>query len=285
VSRLSRRRLRKLARHPIRTVRPLERGLAASAAFKRRFVRPSGPYVFVACMPRTGSTFLTEALCELTGFRRVELSDAYAENEQELDLPRLLDAYSYGSVTQQHVCANARTVGLMQEFGIRPVVLVRNVFDVVVSIRHFLLTEGCGKWPTFFTTDERFRRLDEAAQYEQIVELGLPWYFDFFVSWADASLETLRLTYEEAAADWPATLRGIARFYGVEASEPAIAAALERATARAPELRLNKGVPGRGATLLDPALRERIESYARFYPDVDFTPMGLSGGASAARPT
>ena len=25
-------------------------------------------------------------------------------------------------------------------------------YDVVVSIRHFLLTEGCGKWPTFFTS-------------------------------------------------------------------------------------------------------------------------------------
>ena len=284
MSRLSRRRLRKLARHPLRTVRPLETGLSVAGAFKRRFVRPSGPYVFVACMPRTGSTFLTDALCELTGFKRVELTDAYAENEQELDVPRLLDAYSYGSVTQQHVCANARTVGLMREFGIRPVVLVRNVYDVVVSIRHFLLTEGCGKWPTFFTTDDRFRALDEAAQYEQIVELGLPWYFDFFVSWTDAELETLWVTYEEAAADWAATLRRIAGFYGLETGDAAIAAALERSGARAPELRLNKGVPGRGTAVLDPALRERIERYVRFYPDVDFTRMGLPRGESAARP-
>ena len=50
----------------------------------------TGPYVFVACMPRTGSTFLTETLCELTGFKRVELTDAYAENEQELDVRREL---------------------------------------------------------------------------------------------------------------------------------------------------------------------------------------------------
>jgi Sulfotransferase domain len=279
VSRLSRRRLRKLARHPIRTVRPLQTGLGAAAAFKRRFVRPSGPYVFVACMPRTGSTFLTEALCELTGFRRVELTDAYAENEQELDVPRLLDAYSYGSVTQQHVCANARTVGLMREFGIRPVVLVRNVYDVVLSIRHFLLTEGCGKWPTFFTTDERFRQLDERTQYEQIVELGLPWYFDFFVSWAgvarDGALETLWLTYEDASADWAGALRRTAEFYGLDADRAAIASALEATASRAPALRLNKGVPGLGNASLEPALRERIARYTRFYRDVDFTPIGL----------
>jgi Sulfotransferase domain len=279
VTRLTRRRLRKLTRHPLRTIRPLQTGLELAADFKRRFVRPSGPYVFVACMPRTGSTFLTETLCELTGFKRIELTDAYAENEQELDVPRLLDAYSYGSVTQQHVVANARTVGLMRDFGIRPVVLVRDVFDAVVSIRHFLLTEGCGKWPTFFTTDERFRQLDEAAQYEQIVELGLPWYFDFFVSWAgvarQGTLETLWLRYEDAVADWPRAVGRVAEFYGLEASPSAIEAALARTSARASSLRLNKGVPGLGRTALPPGAVDRIRGYARFYPDVDFTPIGL----------
>ena len=279
MTRLTRRRLGKLARHPLRTVRPLENGLRVAAGFKRRFVRPSGPYVFVACMPRTGSTFLTETLCELTGFKRVELTDAYAENEQELDVPRLLDAWSYGSVTQQHVVANRRTVELMREFGLRPVVLTRDVFDVVVSIRHFLLTEGCGKWPTFFTTDERFRRLDEATQYEQIVELGLPWYFDFFVSWSEVArrgaLETLWIGYEAAVADWAATLRRIAAFYDLDVGEAAIDAALARTGSRAGALRLNKGVPGLGRETLDAATQERIRRYARFYPDVDFTPIGL----------
>jgi hypothetical protein len=280
VRKLTRRRLGKLVRHPLRSARPLQNGLAVAAGFKRRFVRQSGPYVFVACMPRTGSTFLTETLCELTGFKRVELTDAFVENEQELDVPRLLDAYSYGTVTQQHVCANARTVRLMRDFGIRPVVLVRNVFDAVASIRHFLLTEGCGKWPTFFTTDERFRGLDEATQYEQIVELGLPWYFDFFVSWAGVAergaLETLWLTYEDAVADWPGALRRVAEFYDLDADASAIDAALGRTTERASSLRLNQGVVGRGEAVLDPAVRERIRRYTRFYPDVDFTPIGLA---------
>jgi Sulfotransferase domain len=279
VTSLSRRRLQKLARHPLRTSRPLEHGLRAAAVFKRRFVKPAGPYVFVACMPRTGSTFLTETLCELTGFKRVELTDAFAENEQELDVPRLLDAYAYGSVTQQHVCGNSRTVELMREFSVRPVVLVRNLFDVVVSIRHFLLTEGCGKWPTFFTTDERFRALDERAQYDQIVELGLPWYFDFYVSWSDVArrgaLETMFLTYEAAAADWAATVSQIADFYGLDASPSAVESALARTRLRAESLRLNQGTPGRGPETLAEEARARIRSYARFYPDVDFTPLGL----------
>jgi hypothetical protein len=274
-------------RHPIRSARPLQHGLSIAAGFKRRFVRPSGPYVFVACMPRSGSTFLTAALCELTGFKRVELADAYAENEQELDVPRLLDAYSYGSVTQQHVLANSRTVDLMRAFGIRPVVLVRNLFDVVVSIRHFLLTEGCSKWPTFFTTDERFRALDETTQYEQIVELGLPWYFDFFVSWSGATregaLETLWLTYDDAVTDWAGALGRIARFYDLDADDAAIAAALDRTTARGPDVRINRGMPGLGETTLAPAVRAEIERLARFYPDVDFSPIGLPFDARAAR--
>jgi hypothetical protein len=279
VTRLSQQRLLKLARHPLHTIRPLQTSLALAAGFKLRFVRPAGPYVFVACMPRTGSTFLTETLCELTGFRRVELTDVYAENEQELDVPRLLDAYAYGSVTQQHVVANARTVKLLRDFGIRPVVLVRDIFDVVISVRHFLLTEGCGKWPTFFTTDERFRRLDEAAQYEQIVELGLPWYFDFFVSWADVAkrgtLETLLLTYDAVASDWADALGRVATFYDLDTSPPAIEAALARTTPRASSLRFNQGTPGRGRAALPRGTADRIRRYTRFYPDVDFTAIGL----------
>lgn len=273
------RRLGKLARHPLRTVRPVQTSVELAGEFKRRFVRPSGPYVFVACMPRTASTFLTEALCELTGFKRVELTDAYAENEQELDVPRLLDAYSYGSVTQQHVVANSRTVKLMSDFEIRPVVLVRDIFDVVVSIRDFLLTEGCGKWPTFFTTDERFRRLDDAGQYEQIVEVGLPWYFDFFVSWSDVAsrgaVETLQLTYETMVVDWPGALGRIAEFYGLVFTTSAIEAALARTRARADSLRFNQGKPGRGRTVLAAETIERIRSFTRFYPGVDFAPIGL----------
>jgi hypothetical protein len=194
-------------------------------------------------------------------------------------VPRLLDAYSYGTVTQQHVCANARTVQLMSEFGIRPVVLVRNIFDVVVSIRDFLLTEGCGKWPTFFTTDERFAALREQDQYGQIIELGLPWYFDFFVSWSDAArrntLEITWLTYEAARADWAAAVRLVADFYGMRADDAAVEAALERTTARSSALRLNRGVAGRGKATLRAEDYERIRSYTRFYPDVDFSPIGL----------
>jgi hypothetical protein len=279
---ISSRRLKKLVRHPLRSVKPVQNGLALASSLKLRFV-PAGPYVFLACMPRTASTFLSEALCELTGFKRAELADAYVENEQELDLPRLLDAYGYGTVTQQHVLANARTVELMQRYSIRPIVLVRNVFDVVISIRDFLHTEGCGKWPTFFCVDERFRELDEATQLEQIVELGLPWYFDFFVSWAEATrgkaLETLWVTYEDAVGDWHGTLARIAAFYGIERDADAIELALERTRARASALRLNKGITGRGETLLHASARERVERYARFYSDIDFSPIGLGSSA------
>jgi hypothetical protein len=271
-------RLKKLVRHPLQVTRPVQHGLAVASSFKLRFV-PPGPYLFLACMPRTASTFLSEALCELTGFKRVELTDAYVENEQELDVPRLLDAYGYGSVTQQHIVANGRTIELMRRYSIRPVVLVRDIFDIVISIRDFLHTEGCGKWPTFFCTDESFRSLDEATQLEQIVELGIPWYVDFFVSWNEAerrqTVDTLWIRYEDAVSDWPATMARIATFYGIEHDQEAIEGALERTRARATSLRLNKGTTGRGETMLHASARERIEQYARFYPEIDCSPIGL----------
>jgi len=97
--------------------------------------------VFVAAMPKSGSSFLARALCEATTYRHSYCDFSYANIEQELYLPRLVDIYGKGTVVQQHVLANEPNLLLFKEFGIRPIVLVRNLFDLVISVRDHLLTE------------------------------------------------------------------------------------------------------------------------------------------------
>jgi hypothetical protein len=61
-----------------------------------------GTHLLITCMPKTGSTFLKETLCKLTGWPDTLLSYAYLRNEQEFYLPYLLRAASNNMVTQQH---------------------------------------------------------------------------------------------------------------------------------------------------------------------------------------
>jgi Sulfotransferase domain len=276
--------LRKLAQNPVRTIRQRSFGtlqgvLRLSQGMKHSMTN-GRPYLFVACMPRTASTFLTSALSELTGYKKLSLTYSYGRSEQELYFPKLLDSYGFGTVTQQHLRATQANVDLMKSFSIRPIILVRDIFDVTISIRDFLRLEGCGRWPTFYCNDS-FWELDEQSQLDSIIRLGLPWFFSFYVSWFETcrghELEALWLTYEEARADWENTLNRIMQFYNLEADKGAVRGALERTWKEDnSKIRVNKGVTGRGRRELTEVQRSEIARLASFYPWVDFSMIGIN---------
>jgi hypothetical protein len=289
--------IKKLIDRPREVLHTCERGLAYWSQLKKITSR-RGEYIFIACMPKTASTFMTMALSELTGFTRVGMRyDVFNQSqaqksdvglvkiqrsEQDLYLPKVIDAYPYGTVTQQHVKATCSNLRMMKTFSIRPVVLVRNILDVVVSIRDHLYKEGFHKFPTFFC-NKKFPEFDEKTQLDWIIELGLPWYFNFYVSWYEASsskrIDVLWLTYEEVIADWKEALKKVLLFYGIQRTDEEIEKALnvihQQGSGKGRKIRINKGVIGRGRATLTDAQRERIIGLARFYPSVDFSRIGI----------
>jgi hypothetical protein len=245
----------------------------------RRLFQKRKEYIFIASMPKSGSTFMAKAMVELSGYSYAQLTYAYENDEQNLYLPRLIDAYTAGTVTHQHLRATGPNVELLKRFGIRPVVLTRNIFDIVVSIRDHILNEGPA-FPSFYC-DQTFLELSQEVQFDFIIELGVPWYFNFYASWYEAkrndSLDILWLTYEQVISDWNEALRRLVDFYRMERSAQEIAEAIERTMAKQrSETRLNKGVAGRGRSTLSEQQMEKISAMARFYPAVDFSLMGLS---------
>ena len=115
--------------------------------------RGKGTFVFIASMPKSGSTFMARVMEQLTGYPYVALTYGYERDEQNLYLPTLIDTFGRGSVTHQHVRATGPNLELMREFKVRPVILTRNLFDVVISIRDHLLSEG-PEFPTFYCDNE-----------------------------------------------------------------------------------------------------------------------------------
>jgi len=83
------------------------------------------------------------------------------------------------------------------------------------------------------------------------------------------------MSYEEAAADWPRAVSRVLEFNGAPQPMPEITRAVEE-LARAPreKTRLNRGVAGRGRTVLSGAQRERVSRLTRFYR-FDFTRIGI----------
>jgi len=243
--------------------------------------------IFLAAMPKSGSSFLSRALAALTGFEHSYFAFNYANIEQELYRPKVIDAYGRGTVVQQHIRANEPNIEIFKEFSIRPIVLVRNVFDVVVSVRDHLAREKIDNLPSLYTSEE-FLALDSDRQTDFIVDFVVPWYLSFYESWFDAErkkkIDLLWMVYEQASSDWRAAILQATHFCGIpvpehQASE--IVASLENG--RPSNIRFNKGVSGRGLSTLSEKHRAKIRALASHYPWVDFARIGLrdSGGVRA----
>jgi tetratricopeptide (TPR) repeat protein len=233
------------------------------------------PYLLVACMPKSGSTFLKNALLLSAGIPERMLSFAYMQNEQELHLPHVVAAAREVCVTQQHCRATDANIMVMQAFRIHPVVLVRNLFDIVASLYDFY---DKGALPnTFF--ESCWPVLDRKQRLDLIIDHVVPWYVQFYVSWFKAleqrRLEGMWLSYEELMADKPALVARVHRFVGLDIADSEVARAVTFLDQHKDMSRWNKGVSGRGRTTLDEAQKQRIRALAAYFPDVDFSRIGL----------
>lgn len=223
---------------------------------RKRVYRQTSP-ILIACFPKSGSTYLSELLCGLTGLSRGwlgaggPLGGSYSREQDAMERHFWT---SKRTVIQQHVKATKDNLDLFADFNVRPIVLTRNIFDIVPSIRDHWLREGVIGLGHY--VPQSWFQLSEAQQYSYIIKMIVPWYFHFFVSWLDGSesISTLNVTYEELFSQKRDTIRKISAFYGFECSEHRIDEAIN--TMNPKKTRFNKGVSGRGKELLT---REHIE--------------------------
>lgn len=234
-----------------------------------------GRHIFIACVPKSASTFLKNLLINLTGYRDMFAVYAAGQTEHEIYLPTLREWGHLDTVTQQHCRASDANVHLMQGFGIRPVVLVRNIFDSVMSLLDFY-NKGAFR-TSYFRAD--WPNLDEETKIDLIIENVIPWYFQFVASWDSVEkqnrLEMHWLTYEELVADKPSSVLKVLNFYGLGAPQRGVEQRIREVESAERNNRFNKGVTGRGRSGLNESQKEQICRLTRYYPSTDFARIGL----------
>ena len=234
-----------------------------------------GTHIFIACVPKSASTFLKNLLVSLTGYRDVFMVYAAGQNEHELYLPTLRETAHLDTVTQQHCRASDANVQMMQAFDIKPVVLVRNIFDSVMSQLDFY-NKGAF-YNSYFRAD--YQSLDEETKIDLLIDNVIPWYFQFVASWSlvekQKSLEIFWLNYEDLIADKPSAIQNVLRFYGLGAALRGVEQKLREIESEKRKTRFNKGIAGRGESGLSERQKERIRRLAKYYPTTDFSRIGL----------
>ena len=235
------------------------------------------PKIVLAAMPKSGSTFLSQACAVAHSIQTISCMFYGDESEQELYLPNLIATVPHAIIIQQHFRATEANVQLCQAFRLRPVVLVRNIFDCIVSMTDML--EDTPLSVTFF--QPFMKELSRAQRLEATIFRFGHWYIEFFVSWLAATregrIESLIVRYEEMIDDKAGTLAKVARFSGFEPrSATAYQNAVEVTEAQPRSARINKGIVGRGARQLTDDQRGLIERMADVYRDrFDLSPIGL----------
>jgi len=215
-------------------------------------------------MPKSASTFLSNVIAEVTGFRKVALVPDFGRREQEFCEMRLAEYDDLDYVAQQHIRNSRYTASLCAAHGISPLVLIRSLFDVVVSLRDHSRRESAIGLPSFYL-DETHVGLDDRSLEEMIAKLAIPWYIGFYLSWRNAS-DTKLVQYEDLVANPAEMVEGILKFSGISASREDIQAGITRTKERN-KSRLNVGIMGRGAQLA-PETIKTILGMIDLYPEI-----------------
>lgn len=257
----------------------LHEGLPEDAKFSQE--RGDRQLIVVAAAPRTGSTFLANVLIACTGYPGARLSAAYGTNEHDLYLPALCIFNQTGCVSQLHMKGSYHNAALLRVFAMQPVILTRNIFDIVVSLRDDLRKKeqlpglGTGvRGYSFLWQDKNLVAIDDARLMDAIIDLAIPWYVNFYVSWyrlCEAGLVSGHwITYEAMMADKERVVEGVLDFLGIHHRSQEGATALERRYSTYGDART-----GRGAEELTDEQKSRITRLFSYYPDIDFSGYGL----------
>ncbi len=227
--------------------------------------------ILIACMPKSASTFLKSLLTNLPGFEEGFFSDAsYDRKEQDLSpiaIRKFHRRFLPGRicVAQHHVKYSRFTEKRMRKYDIFPVVLVRNIFDCMASLRDHIRNESPISPMAYFT--EYHAELPNDELDEAIARLVVPWYIHFYMSWRNADRDFLWVDYEDVRRN-PIEVAGriLERAHVTHISDSDFEKALERVRGKKEKIRFNKGMPGRGHDL-SPAVKGIVLDMLKFYPE------------------
>ena len=230
--------------------------------------------LLIAAFPKAGSSFVTNVLCDYTGYAEQK----YAEPglHKDLVVQRLRSASGQPHVVKQHMVALPKNVHLMQEYSLRPVILVRDIFDSLVSLSEYLTTRNRDNFLMPNIAD-----CDPGARLKATILFCAPFYVQFYVSWwrtRASALETCWVTYEDMLADKRVFFTRILDFYGVPIQER-LSESISRCDTRPSKPienpnRFNVGVAGRGVGIPQD-LRQHVLDLCACFPDVDFSRAGI----------
>jgi hypothetical protein len=238
----------------------------------------SRPTVVLAFAPKAAGTFLRSACVTAVDGAFVRTVHAQGGRDASFYLPTFLLYYAGGFpsqplVTHVHMQALPANRHFMDTLGLRPVIMIRAIPDMLTSYADMLDKDphSPDNWLNF-RLPPHYAELPSEAKGDFLVDMAGPWYVSYFATWmeyaAEAPERVLVLEYEDFLADPITTLEKVLAHSGLPQPRQTCQAALDAVWEERSEHRFNKGVSGRGRIRFTKDQIARLERQLDFYPNL-----------------
>ena len=232
-------------------------------------------YVLVA-LPKSSSTFCTQALAAILGasvYKDIVTQDRFTP--KDLSVAGIVNGRARMTLSQVHLVATGANLRILRHFRIPIAILLRNLFDMVVSLRDHM--NGIPYFSSILIPND-WNALSEGKKLDYIIDTAVPWVITFYVSWAQAiargDVATAYFHYEDMLPEPVRFFRNMCACFGRKVSDSLIERRLS-GVEKSDATRFNIGRAGRGREELSAAQIARIRRHQDYYPGIDFSPLGL----------
>ena len=258
------------------------------------YLRQTGtgrPLLLLAFAPKAAGTFFRAAATLVLKGRLVRLVHAQGGRDAQLYLPYLLacllDANAPPTIGHVHMQAFAASRNLMTALGLRPIIMLRDVADMLASFLDMLETDPAARAEGLnCQVPENFLQLGRDMRLDFMIDMVAPWYASYFATWKDFvdqdSNRVCVLTYRDFR-DRPAeTLHAALTHAGFCVTQAECAGAIQEVWGERALFRFNQGRAGRGGLYFSPDHFARLRRLLSLYPQLEpWLPLLLESAADA----
>ena len=244
------------------------------------------PAIMMAFAPKAAGTFLRAAAVAATGGDVLRVVHAQGSRDAQLYLPTLIGYYLGGFcrgplVAHIHMQAFPANISLLEALGIRPVIMLRSIADMLASYWDMLDRSTAPNQGINCTIPPDFHTMDAARKADFMVDVIAPWYAGYYATWLDYAARTdgrvCILEYSGLRTDPAGTLKHLLEHAGTPRSFSDCQNAMDKVWADRFSLRFNEGLEGRGHQYFSYTHLERIGRLLSYYPSTTLMRAELIG--------
>ena len=242
--------------------------------------------LLLAFAPKAAGTFFRQAACYAIHGEVFRLAHAQGGRDGTPYLPNFIACYLDKDlaevVAHMHMQAFAANRHLISAFGIKPVIMLRSIPDMLASFWDMLEKDPVARAEGLnCLVPDDFANFSPARKADFMIDAIAPWYASYFASWKTFAQESPRqvcvLRYGNFRKAPAEAFHAALTHAGFVASRAACEAALKRAWDERASMRFSKGTEGRGQEYFSPRHLSDLSRKLSFYPQLDAWMPELTG--------